>query len=191
MPEAPIYKDSDSLAYEGSVRFSNNGVNVFFPSFHPHSGQYRKQAFLKPSPFSLDGLHCFSPVFGREIVSHHFSSRKSCAVGNSCWGCSGRCSARGFKIFSAIQEIAGTHTASPKPVSACTPFVVIGYSSGTPCKRAYSLGVMARILTLPLPARIKNCFPLPPIAVRRQPDKSSSLTSALCCPSRRLRKKVR
>jgi len=39
---------------------------------------------------------------------------------------------KGFNTCSAIQDITGTQTASPNPVRACTPFTVMGYSSGTP-----------------------------------------------------------
>jgi hypothetical protein len=40
MPKAPIYKNSDPLAYKGNVRLSNDALDVLLPSFQPHSSQH-------------------------------------------------------------------------------------------------------------------------------------------------------
>ena len=88
-------------------------------------------------------------------------------------------SASGVKIFSAIHETAGAHTASPKAFRAWrSVLAVMGNESGTPCSRAYSRGVSALMRSAPFPAATMNCRPLPPTTVRRQPAISSRRTSA-------------
>ena len=100
-------------------------------------------------------------------------------------------SVKGRKTCVAIHVTTGTHTASPNALRDClSVFATIGNESGTPCKRAYSRAVRVLMRIFPLPVATKNCLPLPPTAVRRQPAMSSDRTSALCPSARRRRKNV-
>jgi hypothetical protein len=75
VPEASVYENCDAVTAKSNIRLANYLIRILFPPTNAQTNQHGKEAFFKPCPLSLDGTHGFTPIFGRQIITHHFSKR--------------------------------------------------------------------------------------------------------------------
>jgi hypothetical protein len=113
MPETAVNEDRNPLILEDNVGVSRHVSCILAPSAKPHSCQYTRETSLKFRTSTFDRPHGLETIFGFQVVNHDSASAPVAinSVGRNRL-------TREAKTFSAIQVIAGTHTASPKPVRA-------------------------------------------------------------------------